>query len=204
MPIRAVLFDVGGVILRTEDPDPRMRWENRLGLAPGRLVKVVFDNPVALSSTRGEALEEDVWREVGRSLNLPAEQLAQLRVDFFAGDRWDENLLAFIRSLRPGVRTGVISNGWLGAQAAMEKWINAETFDVIVFSGVEKCAKPEERIYRLALDRLGLAPQEAIFFDDSRTNVEGAARIGMQAVLFEGPLQAMERVRNTVNPPALS
>jgi epoxide hydrolase-like predicted phosphatase len=204
MPVRAVLFDVGGVILRTEDPEPRRRWERRLGLAPGRLVEAVFDNPEALRATRGEAREEDVWREVGRSLDLTAEQLARFRVDFFAGDRWDEELLAFIRSLRPSVRTGVISNGWLGAQAAMEKWINPGTFDVIVFSGLEKCAKPDERIFRLALGRLGLTPEETMFFDDSRTNVEGAARIGMRAVLFEGPRPAMELVRKTLNLPSPS
>ncbi len=199
MPIRAVFFDIGGVILRTEDPEPRRRWERRLGLAPGQLVKVVFDNPVALRSTIGEVLEKDVWQEVGRSLNLTAQQLMELQKDFFAGDRWDEDLLAFIRTLRPGIRTGVISNGWLGAQSVMEKWVNAETFDAIVFSGAEKCRKPEERIYRLALKRLNVDPEEAMFFDDFQENVDGAARIGMQAMLFESPREAMERIRQMMN-----
>ncbi len=195
MAIRAVFFDVGGVLVRTVDPGPRRDWERRLGLEPGQLVRIVFDNPVALQSTIGQAVEADVWREVGRTLNLAEPQLAELREDFFAGDRWDEDLLVFIRKLRSRIRTGVISNCWLGTQRVMAKWVNPETFDAIVFSGVEKCGKPDEKIYRLALSRLGLAPEEAMFFDDFQENVDGASRIGMQAVLFEGPHPAIEKIR---------
>jgi HAD superfamily hydrolase (TIGR01509 family) len=177
------------------DPGPRREWEQRLGLEPGQLVRIVFDNPVALQSTVGQATEADVWREVGRILKLNGPQLVELREDFFAGDRWDEDLLVFIRKLRTRIRTGVISNGWQGAQRVMTKWVNPETFDAIVFSGVEQCRKPDEKIYRLALARLGLAPQEAMFFDDFQENVDGAHRIGIQAVLFEGPHPAIEKIR---------
>ena len=63
------------------------------------------------------------------------------------------------------------------------------------FSGEEECRKPDEKIYRLALSRLGVSPAEAMFFDDFQENVDGANRIGMQAVLFEGPHQAIEKIR---------
>jgi HAD superfamily hydrolase (TIGR01509 family) len=77
----------------------------------------------------------------------------------------------------------------------MAKWINPAYFDAIVISGVEKCRKPDEKIYRLALSRLGLLPDEAMFFDDFQENVDGANRIGMQAVLFEGSHPAIEKIR---------
>jgi epoxide hydrolase-like predicted phosphatase len=195
MAVRAVFFDIGGVLLRTVNPEPRRQWEQRLGLEAGQLAKLVFDNPVAQRATVGEATEAEVWREIGRALNLPPQLVSELREDFFAGDRWDEDLLAFVRKLRSRIRTGVISNGWPGAQRAMAKWINPETFDAVVFSGVEKCRKPDEKIYRLALARLDLIPQEAMFFDDTRENVDGAGRVGMQAVLFEGPHPAIEKIR---------
>jgi FMN phosphatase YigB (HAD superfamily) len=126
MAIRAVFFDIGGVLLRTVNPEPRREWERRLALEPGQLVRIVFDNPVAVQSTLGQAVEADVWREVGRTLKLTDRQLVELREDFFAGDRWDEDLLVFIRKLRSRIRTGVISNGWLGAQRVMAKWFNGE------------------------------------------------------------------------------
>ena len=181
--------------MRTEDPLPRREWERHLGLEAGRLAKLVFENPTAQRSTIGGAAESDVWREVGRSLNLSPQQLAELREDFFAGDRWDTDLLALIRGLRPGIRTGVISNTWLGARDVMAQWINPATFDTVVFSAEEKCRKPEEKIYRIALGRLGLAPEEAMFFDDFPENVEAARRIGIQASVFPGSQPTIEMLR---------
>jgi FMN phosphatase YigB (HAD superfamily) len=195
MAIRAVYFDIGGVLLRTENPEPRREWERRLGLEPGGLVRIVFDNPVALESTVGRATEDDVWAEIGRTLRLSARDLMELRGDFFAGDRWDEDLLAFIRQLRSRIRTGIISNGWLGWQQEMAKYVNPAAFDAIVISGVEKCRKPDEAIYRLALQRLRMAPEEALFFDDFQENVDGARRIGMHAERFTGPHPAIEKIR---------
>jgi FMN phosphatase YigB (HAD superfamily) len=197
MTIRAVYFDVGGVLLRTEDPLPRRRWEQQLGLERGGLAKLVFENPAAQRATIGAAAEADVWLQVGRTLNLAPQQLADLRKDFFAGDRWDDDLLAFIRSLRPRIRTGLISNAWLGSRDATAPWINSETFDTAVFSGDEKCRKPEEKIYRIALARLGAAPEEAMFFDDFPENVAAACRMGIQAAVFPGSRATIELLRKT-------
>jgi epoxide hydrolase-like predicted phosphatase len=195
MAIRAVYFDIGGVLLRTEDPLPRRQWEERLGLEPGRLPRLVFENPVAQRSTVGAASESEVWQEVGRALNLPLQQVAELREDFFAGDRWDADLLAFIQKLRTRIRTGVISNSWLGSRRVMAKWVNPETFDALVFSAEEKCRKPDEKIYRIALDRLKLAPDEAMFYDDFPENVEAARQIGIQAAVFPGAHATIETLR---------
>lgn len=195
MAVRAVYFDIGGVLLRTEDPLPRREWEQRLSLEPGGLAKLVFENPAARRSTIGGATESEVWQEVGRSLNLTPQQLDELREDFFAGDRWDIDLMALIRGLRPGIRTGVISNTWLGARDVMAQWITPATFDTVVFSAEEKCRKPEEKIYRIALGRLGLAPEEAMFFDDFPENIEAARRIGIQAYVFPGSQSTIEMLR---------
>jgi len=57
-------------------------------------------------------------------------------------------------------------------------------FRDIVVSGEEKLLKPDPAIYHLALDRFGLRPQDALFIDDRRINVEGAAAVGLHAHLF--------------------
>jgi putative hydrolase of the HAD superfamily len=103
--------------------------------------------------------------------------------------------LAFIHKLRSRIRTGVISNSWLGSRRAMAKWITSEMFDAIIFSSEEKVRKPEAAIYRVALDRLGLAPDEAMFFDDFPENVDAAGRIGIEAFIFQGAHQTIERLR---------
>jgi putative hydrolase of the HAD superfamily len=195
MAIRAVLFDIGGVLLRTEDQAPRRRWEVKLRLAPGALAAVVFENPVALRATIGKADVEEIWQEVGRELRLPSADLAELRSDFFAGDRWDGNLLAIARKLRSRMHTGVLSNSWPGARRERAQWVNSEAFDVILYSDEVHCCKPEPEFYRMALARLGTRPAETIFFDDFEANVAAACQVGLEGVLFKSSHQVIETIR---------
>jgi 2-haloacid dehalogenase len=58
-------------------------------------------------------------------------------------------------------------------------------FDGIVVSGEDYVVKPDPPIYRLLLDRYGLAAADCLFIDDSAKNVAGARAVGMQAHLFE-------------------
>ena len=55
--------------------------------------------------------------------------------------------------------------------------------------------KPDPAIYRLLIDRNGLAASDCLFIDDSAANVEGARAVGMDAVLFTDPA-ALERELN--------
>ena len=59
-----------------------------------------------------------------------------------------------------------------------------DRFRDIVVSGDEKLTKPDAAIYTLALQRFGLAPEEAVFVDDRDDNVAGAEAVGMKALLF--------------------
>ena len=52
---KALVFDFGGVLMRTVDLSMRRRWEVRLGLPEWGLAKLVFDNPVAREATVGAA-----------------------------------------------------------------------------------------------------------------------------------------------------
>lgn len=66
--------------------------------------------------------------------------------------------------------------------------------DVLV-SGRERLAKPDPRIFELAVERFGLEPQRTLFADDSRVNVEAAARVGLRAELFTSHAALRRTVR---------
>lgn len=57
--------------------------------------------------------------------------------------------------------------------------------DGMVVSGEEKCIKPDEKIYRILLDRYKLVPAETLFIDDNPANVAGAQRLGINAIIFK-------------------
>ncbi len=58
-------------------------------------------------------------------------------------------------------------------------------FDGIIVSGEEKTPKPGPEIYRILLDRYSLRPEECVFLDDSRQNVDGAIAVGINGVLYD-------------------
>lgn len=53
-----------------------------------------------------------------------------------------------------------------------------------IVSGDVKCRKPDKRIFELTLDRIGRAAPECVFVDNSVANLETAAALGMNPVLF--------------------
>jgi 2-haloacid dehalogenase len=58
--------------------------------------------------------------------------------------------------------------------------------DDVVVSGTERVAKPDPRIFRIVAERSGLPLERLVFVDDKQANVDGAAAVGMDAILFTG------------------
>jgi epoxide hydrolase-like predicted phosphatase len=195
MTIRAVIFDIGGVLFRMHDFGPWRAWETHLGLAKWQLGEIVFDNPVSRRAFVGQATAAEAWNEAARQLRLTPEELEALKADFWKGGAWDTELLDFIRSLRPHYRTGIISDAWPDAREAIQRYVNDDLFDVILMSGEEGVAKPGPEIFQRALSRLDAAPSEAIFVDDRAQNVEGARRIGMHAIQFNDSAQTRRDIQ---------
>lgn len=185
MTIRAVIFDVGGVLSHHHNLAPLERWSARLNMPAGQIVRTVFDNEIAGRASLGQATVEEVWQFVNRQFGLPAADLQELIADFWATMVWDNALLDFIRTLRPAYKTGVLSDAWPDARVSNAP-ITADLFDVIVYSSEEGIQKPDPEIYRRTLARLGVAPAEAIYVDDRATKVDAASRLGMHGLLFTG------------------
>ncbi len=199
MTVRAVVFDLGGVIVRTEDQEPRIKWEERLHLGRWGLAELVFGCDASLRASVGDLTDADVWSHVKETLGLDEAQLAELRRDFWAGDRVDQELVQFIRQLRPRVKTAILSNAWPGARQMITGPFGlGDVVDLVMISAEEGLAKPDPRIYTLLVDRLGLRPAEVLFVDDMEENVLGARAVGMQAVQFKNRQQVIQEIERAV------
>ncbi|MFH2038301.1 MAG: HAD family phosphatase [Chloroflexota bacterium] len=195
MTIRAVFFDLGGVIVRTEKPEPRTRLADNLGMSNSDLYKLVFENDSSRQASLGLISEEQHWLNITRSLGQQESRVEYLYREFFAGDQVDPRLVELIRSLRHDYKLGVISNAWSGMRAWMENNDLADAFDDMVFSAEVGFAKPDPHIYLKALENLNILPAESIFVDDTLKNVEAARIIGMHAIHFTHPDQAIAELR---------
>jgi epoxide hydrolase-like predicted phosphatase len=198
--IKAIIWDMGGVLLRTEDPGPRAALASRLGTKLEELYRFVFTSPTARQAEIGAISAEEHWEAVCQHYGLSKDDLEKFKKEFWAGDRVDQPLVDNIRSLRARYRTGLLSNAWSDARSlAGEVFHFLEAFDVCIFSAEVGISKPSPEIYQLALKKLEVMPEEAIFIDDMPANVEGAEEAGIHAIQFISHDQVMDDLKGYIS-----
>ncbi|MFZ5881359.1 MAG: HAD family hydrolase [Chloroflexota bacterium] len=196
MPIRAVFFDLGGVLLRTEYQSPRQHLAGRLGMEYDDLERLVFNSDSARKASIGAITEEQHWAEVAKRLRRPLAEADALRDEFFGGDALDLALVNFLRSIQPRCHTGLISNAWSGLRAYMVAHKFDDAFHSLTISAEVGVVKPAAQIYLLALEQARVQAGEAVFVDDFIENVEGARAVGMSAIHFREPNSALSELKN--------
>jgi epoxide hydrolase-like predicted phosphatase len=197
MPVRAVIFDLGGVLLRTASQRARKQLEHKLGLTPGTLYARIWESEEWDLAQLGDITYEQYWRRVGASLGLhTAREISDFRRQYFSEDRLDQELVDLIGRLRSRYNIGLLSN----APDRLEHWLEdtwqiKHLFDAIVYSAQVGLAKPDPRIFRLILQRLDVLPPRALFIDDALPNVETAVALGMKAIRFTDTRSLKQELR---------
>lgn len=181
----AVVFDLGAVLI---DWDPRYLYRTFL---PDDEAIDAFLAEVGFAEWN-EALDAGGdWDEAVEWLAARHPERREL-IEAFR-DRWEETLgepiqpvVEIVRELvDAGVRTFALSNWSARTYAiARARFAFLGWFEGVVVSGEVGVTKPDERIYRALLERFDLDPAETIFVDDRRTNVDGAARVGIRGLVF--------------------
>jgi putative hydrolase of the HAD superfamily len=203
--IRAVVFDIGGVLEITPDLGVDRLWETRLGLPAGTMDERMAD--VWKAGSLGTTSLEDVHQATKDRLGMDEQQVAA-----YMDDVWREylgsantELIDYARRLRPRYRTGILSNSFVGAREREQAAYGFEDLvDEIVYSHEVGIGKPDVRVYALACDRLDVHPTETIFLDDSQACVAGAREAGIQAIQYRDNAQAIEEIEALLaaRPPA--
>ncbi|MBI5031428.1 MAG: HAD-IA family hydrolase [Chloroflexi bacterium] len=197
MPIRAIIFDVGDVILHERNFSKRAEWEKRLGLAPGELNRIVQGcEPAPYAAALGQVSEREIWETVAKHLGLDAAQIPELQRDFWSSEELDATTVQFIQSLRPKYKIGILSNAWSDARYFHNTKFKMNTWvDAAVYSAEVKLCKPDPRIYQLILDQLQLVANECVFVDDKPANIQVAQALGMHGVLCRETQQTIDDIR---------
>lgn len=118
----------------------------------------------------------------------------------FGGIDPDEAMIAAVRSARDqGFVTGLLSNSW--GMATDYDSLGADLFHAQVISAREGMRKPDERIYPIAAERMGLAPEEIVFVDDLGFNLKPARALGMTTVLHEETAKTIATLEDVLGVP---
>lgn len=181
--IKALIFDFGGVIVRTEDHSPRHAWDERLGLPVGSVERAVHHSDIWIQAQLGRITYQSYWEGVAEMLYMRKDEIDELRRDYFSGDRINYRLVTLIRELREqGYPIALLSNESVKLRDRLHELKLDDLFDHILISAEIGVMKPDPTAFRVALQTLGVAPQEAIFVDDALPNVRGAQQLGIHAI----------------------
>ncbi len=199
MPWRAVIFDLGGVVMPSP-LDTFRAYEARQGLPHRFLSEVVLGGG-----------EDGAWSRFERGELAPAEFVVAFDAECAAAggtvrttDLLEDiatrrgphpEMVEAIRRIRAeGLRTGALTNNWRADDDTSMGERSPElaaAFDVVVESAREGLRKPDPRIYELTCERLGVAPVEAVFLDDLGVNLKSARALGMATIKVTGTGSAL-------------
>jgi putative hydrolase of the HAD superfamily len=149
----------------------RLYWNDRHAYDEGKLSGIAF------------------WQKLLREAHLEVDQATVEELNLLDARMWTTQNPAMvawqIRLKQHGLLTAILSNMGDSVLASVERefaWIKG--FDVLVWSYQLHMAKPDPAIYLHTLQELGTRPDETLFIDDKRVNVDAAIALGMKAIEF--------------------
>uniref|UniRef100_A0A8C4TQM8 Aminoglycoside phosphotransferase domain-containing protein n=1 Tax=Falco tinnunculus TaxID=100819 RepID=A0A8C4TQM8_FALTI len=178
---KAVIFDASGVLL----PSPcktATDWEAHNCIPAGTIQQAIRsggESSPSLKYTRGELTTVEFLQELGQQC---FEIVSQLPPPLF--------VLPDCRKME----SSLLSNNFCLLNGESFLPLDEKHFDVMVESYREGMCKPDPRIYKLCLERLGVQPQESIFLDNSSQNLKAAAQLGIKTVKVDDPAGALKEL----------
>ncbi len=192
--IKNIIFDLGGVLI---DWDPKYVY--RTIFKTEEEVDWFLNNITTMEWN----VEQDGGRTIAEANEILIAQYPEhadnIKIYY---DRWEEMLggpieenVALFKELKDSEKYKMVAlTNWSAETfpVAIDRYGFLGWFDGIVVSGVEKCKKPDRKIYDIILDRYDLVPSESVFIDDNKDNISAAQKLGIKTVHCQTP----EQVRN--------
>jgi len=182
--IKAIIFDCFGVFIG----NPYKIRVQALEQTDPQKAQQMHD--INRASDRGFLSREETAEQMAELIGITAEQFLAEQDN---GEVRNEQLVAYAKTLRPNFKLAMLSN--ISSRERLDIRFEPgqldELFDTVVASGDEGVIKPEPGIYEIALQRLGVLPEECVFVDDILEFCQGAEAVGIHAIQYLNFQQAI-------------
>jgi putative hydrolase of the HAD superfamily len=188
MPVSTVIFDYGEVISLAANQDARREMLQTAALPQELFERHYWDyrDDYDAGVLRGRAY----WDRIAASAGTEFSHDQIIRLMEHDARMWmdlNPDMLAWHADLRrAGLRTAILSNMGEEVLKALRRdfsWLN--NFDTLVWSCEAGCAKPDAAIYRHAIEKLAIRPEEGLFIDNLEPNIRAAQEAGLQGIVFK-------------------
>jgi putative hydrolase of the HAD superfamily len=202
MKHKAVIFDLGGVIIDGLPIQSIQNYSEKVGLPKNAINKIILieNNPFNLLETSSINPHEfskkmkDILNEKFPENKFDGIEFLKMLNDSFKGVR--KNMITAIKILKNnGFRVGVITNNYyyLEEPPISQDFLNL--FEFVIESRVVKIRKPNPKIYELALEKLkDVKPEEVVFLDDLGINLKSASKLGIKTIKVVNENQSLKEL----------
>jgi len=202
MNFRAVIFDLGGVVV--DSPLHAIaRYERELSIPPDFVNHVVVDTGAQGAWSRlerGEVSMADFERDFEAECRAAGHEISARTMMERIGECGPRpRMITAIGRLRDaGFLTAALTNNWANDEGGRDNGELRALFHAFIESAVTGLRKPDPRIYEHALGELGVAADAAIFLDDIGRNLKAARAMGMHTIKVEDPDIALSELSGAV------
>jgi putative hydrolase of the HAD superfamily len=186
-PIRAVILDFGEVLCLRPDPEIMARMARILGIEPESFLERYVESRGPYD--QGLLTPEEYWNRFaeGAGISADAGLIEKLRaMDLAMWSRMNAEMIDWLKTLHEaGLTTALLSNMQHDMAAHARKnfaWL--QNFDHQLLSCELRLIKPDVEIFERTIERIGARPEQALFVDDRKANVEAAKATGLRAIQF--------------------
>lgn len=211
MRIKAVLFDLGGTLIKTADiPEIYKRILGTYGVkvSSDQILRAHRANEKEVDVVEGQLeLGRNFWIKwnltvlerigIQRNREFLAKKIHELWLEYADLEVYPDVIETLARLKAKSVKIGVVTNGLKSDfQEILRKLKLTDCFDVVV--GVDTCnkGKPDREIFLYAVNKLGVRPEETVFVgDSSKYDYEGSERAGLKPLLIDRKGKASKNVK---------
>lgn len=198
--IKAVVVDIGNVLIYENGDRARDFLAKRYGFDAGDFWK--YAKKALDKSYRGELTAEDFFAGLISELDIKdvsAEDMIEGWLEIRGGtSRVDEVVRETLENLEGRVLLGALTNSTVLNDRVGVRKNCYELFDFRIISHEVGERKPEKRIYEILIERLkenGVKPEECVFVDDRKENLDVVEGMGVKSILFEDAEQMIRDLR---------
>lgn len=188
VPASSILWDLFGVFLPFQTPAGFAELAAAVGVEP-EILWPAYRGAHRDAYDAGLVTAEEYWQLVSECVGVVIDWRDALEAELATWKGCHADVVDYARDLASrGVRMGLLSNlppEFVPVVCEENPWIG-EVFHSVTFSCDLGLAKPDHRIFAVALEKLGCEPGDVLFIDDSPVNVVAAREIGMRVHHFGG------------------
>ena len=183
--MKAIILDMYGVIVKQTGDDFVPYVQQTF---PDLSAEEIFDP--WFKADIGEMTSLEVWKALGFQGDLE-----RIEEEYLDTIELSNGFIDFIEKAKNKYKLAIISNDssrW--SKYLREKFDINKYFDVISISGDLKIQKPDERIFLLTIEKLGVIAEDCFYIDDRTGNLNAAKKVGMNPILLNSRNESYDGV----------